>query len=313
MFCEKCGAEISDDDVFCAKCGNKLKTKKSIKLTKKHIITLSIIAVFVTGLLINEYKIYRSIKTFKVITSLAIEISLDDIDKQEREMTEKCTDDGVRGKYGYSAQNIYFKQKACYKNAEKIANEKRSYYYKKLNEYKNLSYLDWRKIVILEKKKKNILAKIDQIDTYSITAEDLIKNIKLIEANTYIKNTASVQKMLYDLTGNRLLTEQAYYNNGRVYVKIGHFIYGANGKKLITGFEMKDVGKAFEYVVKKQDKIKNQTDLENMLIKKGYGKLISNFTYNQDKITFFLNHKDMTFYEFKDEERRQECLKDLRR
>ena len=266
MYCSKCGAEINDDDVFCAKCGNKLKAQKSIKLTKKYIITLSVITFIIAGTIFNEYKVYFAIKEYKEAVSLVIQANLNDIDILEDKMADKCTDDGVRGKYGYSGQNVYFKQKACYKNAEKIADEKRKIYYQKLNEYKNLSYLEWRKIVILEKKKKNIFAKVyDAFSPHGISELELRKYLKLIENSPAVKNTASAQKMLYELTGDRLLSEYACYRNGRVYVDLSYPIYGgkrivdftcgSDGTRLITGFEMKDVRKAFEYVVKKQDKI----------------------------------------------------------
>ena len=153
MYCPKCGVEINDDDVFCSRCGNKFKTQKSIKLTKKHIIILSVITFVIAGIIFNECRVYFSIKEYKEAVSLVIQANLNDIDILEDKMTDKCTDDGVRGKYGYSAQNIYFKQKACYKNAEKIADEKRKIYYQKLNEYKQLNYWGLRKKVKIEKGK----------------------------------------------------------------------------------------------------------------------------------------------------------------
>ena len=78
---------------------------------------------------------------------------------------------------------------------------------------------------------KNILPwgkDIDPVETYGITREKLGEVLRKIESDSAIKNTASAQKMLYELTGNRLLTEQAYYDNGHVYVRIENMNYGSD-------------------------------------------------------------------------------------
>ena len=184
MYCSKCGAEINDDDVFCAKCGNKLKAQKSIKLTKKHIIILSVITFVIAGIIFNECRVYFSIKEYKEAVSLVIQANLNDIDILEDKMADKCTDDGFRGKYGYTVQGVYFKQKACYKNAEKIADEKRKIYYQKLNEYKNLNYWNWRKKVKIEKGKKNARKKIiKSFNDNEHLAKNFIKGVNKDSAN----------------------------------------------------------------------------------------------------------------------------------
>ena len=73
-----------------------------------------------------------------------------------------------------------------------------------------------------------ITNKKDLLEAHGISEEELRKNLKLIEANSSINNTDSAQKMLYELTGKRLLSEYVYYDQGKVEVRIENMVYGAD-------------------------------------------------------------------------------------
>ena len=241
MYCRNCGAELTDNAKFCANCGNKIEietkieNKKTTKLTRKQSSILAIILILTIALLLNEYRVYNSIMSTRALILATTQLKINEIDKQETEMTEKCTDDGVRGKYGYSAQNIYFKQKACFKNAEKIADEKRQYYYNKISEYEALSYWNWREIARIEKGKidaKNKIIKSFNDNEYLI--KSFFEDIKgLAEHNNNDWGTVSnVIAQRYNMGYNvpKAGAKLLYVVNNEILLKSGDFYMNSAGE-----------------------------------------------------------------------------------
>ena len=242
MYCKNCGTELTDNAKFCANCGDKIEietkieNKKTTKLTRKQIVTLSIIVFLIIGLLINEYKTYQTVKTFKTSVIRILEIGLDDIDNREREMMDKCTEDGILGKYGNSFESTYLKQKACYKKVAEITETMRQAQYTVLLKKKSLTYFQWRKQVKIARDKvkaKNKIIKSFNDNEYLI--KSFLEDVKgLAEHNNNDWGAVStVIAQRYNMGGYNIPKSGAkllYVVNNEILLKSGDFYMNSAGE-----------------------------------------------------------------------------------
>ena len=240
MYCRNCGTELTDNAKFCANCGDKIeietKNKKTIKLDKKQGITFAIILLITAGIGLNEYKIYRSIIEYKALSTFLIEKKLNDIDQLEREMREKCTDNGFRGKYGYTVQGVYFKQKACLKNAETTAEKERQIQYNKLMANKTLTYLEWREQAKSGqgkvKARKKILKRFDNNEFLIKSFFDDVKGLAEHNNNDW-GAVSTVIAQRYNMGGYNIPKSGAkllYVVNNEILLKSGDYYMNETGE-----------------------------------------------------------------------------------